>query len=504
MRHIETKSKAVLYCRYSSHAQRDVSIDQQVKACTDYADRARIAIVRIFADRAYSGTTDQRPEFQRMIAEAPELGVQYVLVYALDRFARDRYDSAIYKHRLKEAGIRVISATEPITDDPMGVLMEAMLEGWAEYYSKELSRKIVRGMEDNASRCMVTGSIPYGYRKGPDGRYEIDPEQAAVVREIYGRVLSGEPLAAISADLNSRGLTTKSGARWNKSSFNTILSNERYTGVYIYRDVRIPGGIPQIIDRETFEAVQDALQTKKRPRRGDSPIRRRRENGVYMLTGKLYCGLCGSPMVGISGKSTAEKINYYYTCKSRRQKTGCTAPMLRRERVEREIAQAIRTQLTPERMDLLARATLQAQEEETASSDLSLLQERLREVERGIANIIRAIEKGVDSDDLAHRLNELKAQRKDLQARIAEAAQFRTITYDEVIALLHLYAEGDPDDALYQEGLFNAFLLRAYVTGTRLDIMISILGDNVEISASLDELTEISDCIKPFGGGEGS
>ena len=278
---------------------------------------------------------------------------------------------------------------------------------------------------------------------------------------------------------------------------------EYNTGVYIYRDIRIHGGIPAIIDRETFDAVQDALQTKKRPRRGDSPIRRRRENGVYMLTGKLYCGLCRSPMVGISGKSTSKKINYYYTCKSRRQKTGCMAPMLRRERVEREIAAAIQKQLTPERMDQLARATLQAWETEAASSDIALLRDRLREVERSIANIIRAIEKGVDAEELAGRLDELKSQRKDLQARIADASQVSEITYDEVIALLHLYAEGDPDDALYQEGLFSAFLLRVYVTGSTLDIILSILGDNVEISASLDELTEISDCIKPFGGGSG-
>ena len=140
------KSTAVLYCRYSSHNQRDVSIDQQIKACEAYAEREGIFVVRVYADRAMTGTNDRRPQFQRMISEAPALGIQYIIVYSLDRFARDRYDSAVYKRQLKQQGIRVLSATENISDDPSGVLLESMLEGLAEYYSVELSRKIRRGL----------------------------------------------------------------------------------------------------------------------------------------------------------------------------------------------------------------------------------------------------------------------------------------------------------------------------------------------------------------------
>ena len=144
--------KAVIYARYSSHAQRDVSIDQQVSACREFANRGGIEIVDIYADRAITGTSDRRPAFQKMIQDAKGSGWQYVIVYTLDRFSRDRYDSAVYKRQLRNCGVKVLSAMEQITDDPTGVIMESILEGYAEYYSKELSRKVRRGHEDNARK----------------------------------------------------------------------------------------------------------------------------------------------------------------------------------------------------------------------------------------------------------------------------------------------------------------------------------------------------------------
>lgn len=246
---------AVIYARYSSHNQRDVSIDQQVKVDRGFASEQGLTVIEVYADRAISGTTDNRPEFQRMIEDSKKGLFQYVIVYSLDRFARDRFDSVTYKRILKENGVRVLSAMEHITDDPSGVLMEAVLEGLAEYYSKELATKIRRGLQDNAEKCLVACSLPYGYRKGADGRFEIEPVEADVVREIFRRVLSHELLADIYRDLNARGIKTKHGAQWNRSSFIKLLSNERYVGTYIYGDIRIENGVPQIIDPETFYAV---------------------------------------------------------------------------------------------------------------------------------------------------------------------------------------------------------------------------------------------------------
>lgn len=142
----QAESTVVIYARHSSHAQRDVSIEQQVRACKLFAERQSIKILDTYEDRALTGTNDRRPSFQKMIRDAENGNWNYVIVYTLDRFARDRYDSAVYKRQLKNCGVKVLSAMENISDDPTGILMESLLEGLAEYYSKELSRKIRRGM----------------------------------------------------------------------------------------------------------------------------------------------------------------------------------------------------------------------------------------------------------------------------------------------------------------------------------------------------------------------
>ena len=303
---ISGSPEAVIYARYSSHSQRDVSIEQQIRACRRFAERHGIEVVKIYDDRALTGTNDKRPGFQQMIQDAKRGGWSYVIVYTLDRFARDRYDSAVYKRQLKTHGVKVLSAMENISDDPTGILMESLLEGPAEYYSKELSRKVQRGHEDNARKCLVNGALPLGYVKGPDNRYQICESEAEIVREIFRRVKDQERFSSIITDLNTRGVLTKKGKKWNRSSFNQILSNERYTGVYIYRDIRTPGGIPQIVTQEVFDTVQAILHLKPNARRdptGSIPQKRRREGGVYLLTGKLFCGHCKSPMIGVSGTS---------------------------------------------------------------------------------------------------------------------------------------------------------------------------------------------------------
>ncbi|GHU59775.1 hypothetical protein AGMMS49975_27730 [Clostridia bacterium] len=135
---------AVIYARYSSDNQTEQSIEGQARVCEDYAKTHDMRIVGKYIDRAISGTTDSRPEFQKMIKDAKNKTFENVVVYSLDRFSRDRYHSAVYKKQLRDNGIKVLSATENISDSTEGALLESMLEGLAEYYSKELSRKIKR------------------------------------------------------------------------------------------------------------------------------------------------------------------------------------------------------------------------------------------------------------------------------------------------------------------------------------------------------------------------
>lgn len=481
---------AVIYARYSSHSQRDVSIDQQVRACRQYAERNGIDVLQVYEDHALTGTNDRRPGFQKMIRDASLSAWDYVIVYTLDRFARDRYDSAVYKRQLKSHGIRVLSAMENISDDPTGVLMESLLEGLAEYYSAELSRKIRRGMDDNASRCLVNGSLPLGYVRGSDGRYAVDESEASVVREIYRRVQDHEPFTQIIDDLNNRGIRTKKGRLWNRSSFNRLLSNERYTGIYIYGATRVPGGIPAIIPQQLYDAVQLELSSRKNPRKKVAPQRRRRENGIYLLTGKLYCGHCNAPMVGVSGRGRHGDQHFYYVCKSKRDQHSCDKQNLRRDYIEQLIADELkRTIFVPDTMNALADAAIAWQSSRPESSDLANLQKELQSVECAIHNLVHAIEIGVVSESTQNRLIELEHEQKELNRAIsvAQAEADQLLTREEILATLELFADGDLDDPDYRAALLETFLHSVYVYDDHLRVIFTLgNGSQTESVLSFD------------------
>ena len=483
----EYQNVAVIYARYSSHNQRDVSIDQQIKDCRKYAERLGIKVVDVYADRALTGTNDKRPDFQRMIRDAETGAFSYVIVYTLDRFARDRYDSAVYKRQLRNVGVKVLSAMENISDDPTGILMESMLEGLAEYYSKELSRKITRGMRDNAEKGLANGSMPYGFKRGEDGRYQIEPEQAEIVREIFERFDAGESFVSIQTDLNNRGLKTKKGASWNRSSFNSMMSNIRYTGVYSYDGVCVPGAIPRIIEQDLFDRVQERLHTKKTPR--GNPQKRRRENSVYLLTGKIFCGHCKSPMVGISGKSNGKVPYYYYVCQKHRQEKSCKKKAVRRDWIERKIALELReTVLSDDVINWLANLTIDYFNREKETDDLAGIREQLADTQKKIENIMAAIEQGIITNSTKQRLAELEDLETKLTAKIAlsEKDKGEDITKDQIIAWLLTFRDGDVDDKSFQELLFDTFLVAVYLYDDHFRIVFNYSGDKSDKEITFD------------------
>ena len=494
------QSTAVLYCRYSSHNQRDVSIDQQIKACEAFAERENIRIVKVYSDRAMTGTNDRRPEFQKMISEAPALDVQYVIVYSLDRFARDRYDSAVYKRQLKSHKIRVLSATENISDDPTGVLLESMLEGLAEYYSAELARKIKRGLSDNASKGLVTGPPSYGYR-AKDGHYEIIPEQAEVIREIYRRTLAGESRLSIVNDLNDRHIPTRLGGTWKRTSLETILKNERYIGTYLYGDVRIEGAMPQIVDTESFNAVQRIFMSKVLT---NKPIRRRTDGGVYLLTGRVFCGHCGSPMVGLSGKSRAGVLHYYYVCKGHRYKKICDKSAIRRDQLEKDIAAAIQRHiLSDARIEKIADLAMQSIKDAEKQNPVAALEREKKSTTTAINNIMSAIEQGIITATTKQRLQELEEKLQNLETQIsAERYAHRPpdITREDIVLTLKLFQDGDINDQSYREKLIDSFVESVYVYDDHFRIRFHLGSGNhedVDISTSLTDPSAPSDPSSP-------
>ena len=299
----------VIYARFSSHSQTEQSIEGQLRVCYEYAKANGHIVIGEYIDRAQSGTSDNRSDFQRMIEDSERHAFQGVLVYQLDRFARNRYDSAINKAKLKKNGVRVLSAKENITDDASGVLIEGVLESMAEYYSVELSQKIKRGMEINAKKCLANGSNPgLGYRVNKDRTFSIDEEEAQIVREIFERYASGEVVADIIRDLNARQFKTSRGKEFNKNSISRILHNKRYIGYYLYKGTETPGGMPRIIDDDLFFRVQHLIEKNK------AAPGRIRGKDEYLLTTKLYCGMCNAPMTGYGGTSKSGKHYHYYMC----------------------------------------------------------------------------------------------------------------------------------------------------------------------------------------------
>jgi len=448
---------AVIYARFSSSAQREASIEQQINVCTSYAKQNGYTIVQTYSDRALTGRTDQRPQFLQMIKDAREGRFCAVLVYALDRFSRDKYDSARYKHELRACGVRVVSATEPITDNPSGILIESVFEGLAQYYSAELSQKIRRGYEDNAKKCLACGSVPFGFRRGKDGRYEIHPEEAEVVREIFQRVSSGETYADICRDLNGRGIKTKHGSSWNRSSFNTILSNQRYIGTYLSKYHVQEDAIPQIVEKELFYKVQTLPHSKNGPRR--TP------NGYYSLTGKLFCGLCGDAMTGTSGTSKSGKLCYYYSCHGHRAHK-CDQRSYPRDQLEETICRAIWDDvLSDDAIRWMAHQTILDQDKIREDSDLDIIRTELAQTRSQKSNIMNAIKAGIFTASTRDELLKLEQEEALLEDRVkqAETALSALPSEDDIISYLDLFREGYASQELTNAALLDAFVIRAEV-----------------------------------------
>ena len=321
---------AVIYARYSSDSQREESIEGQLRECREYAERNNMTIVGTYIDRALSAKTADRPEFQRMIKDSAKELFEIVLVWKLDRFSRDRYDSAHYKRILKKNGVKVVSVKENISDGPEGIILESMLEGYAEYYSADLSEKVVRGMTDNALKCKFNGGMmPIGYVIDAEQHFQIDPLTAPFVLEAFKRYDGGETISSIMNWLNEQGLTNTRGQKMTFNSVGHILHNRRYIGEFRYRDVIVPDGIPAIVPQDLFDRVQEKLAKNKK-----APARHKAEDD-YLLTTKLFCGYCGAYLCGESGTSRTGKVHHYYKCVSvKKKRTECHKKPVRKEWIE--------------------------------------------------------------------------------------------------------------------------------------------------------------------------
>ena len=403
---------AVIYARYSSDSQSEQSIEGQLRVCEDYAKAHDILILDTYIDRAMTGTNDNRPDFQRMIKDSARREWTYILVYKLDRFSRNKYETAIHKKTLRDNGVKLLSAMENIPDTPEGIILESLLEGMNQYYSAELAQKVRRGMKETRLKGNYQGGgIPYGYKI--EGRkIVIDEVKAEIVRYMYAEYSKGVFVKDIVKALAARGALYK-GRPFAYNTVYDILKNEKYSGVYKHGDEVIENMYPRIIDPEIFQAVRRIVNANK--------FGKRSVKVDFLLRHKVRCGYCGESINAECGTARNGNRVYYYKCNGRKKrKNDCQKSVIRKEILESIILNSVITELSkPAIMETMINGLLKTQERQiTENKTLELLQKEQRQIENALNNLVSAIERGITSKTTAKRLHELEERQEELERQI--------------------------------------------------------------------------------------
>lgn len=447
--------KAVFYGRYSSANQTEQSIEGQRHVCEKYAAENDILIVGKYIDRALSGTTDKRPQFQQMIADSARGGFDTVLVYKLDRFARNRYDSAIHKKKLRDNGVRVVSATEPLSDTPEGIILEGLLEGIDEYFSKELSRKCKRGLKESCDKgYFICNTIPLGYKK-VDRRLEIDPETAPLIRRIFEEYAGGKSPERIANELNEQGLTV-GGRSFQKKTVRGWLKNEVFIGRFHCGENIVE--VPAAISPDLWERVQER-------RANVSHLYRHRNEFKYFLTGRAFCAECGGRVCG----RTTNGFNYYYC-------TACRKHIIQAEPLHDKVKRALYEYLTEDKIKELAAAAYREYQNARPEDPTVPLRAELKQVQKKIENATAAILTGLDSEAVRKALADLESRARILADEITmnekHSPDFTQEHFEYVLSQVLEYSVEDI------EKLVNILIDRVIVSKEQVIVCINLTDTN--------------------------
>jgi len=402
---------AVIYARYSSDSQTEQSIEGQLRVCEEYAQRNNIVILNTYIDRAMTGANDNRPDFQQMIKDCTNHEWQYVIVYKIDRFSRNKYETAKYKKILKDNGVKLLSAMENIPDTPEGIILESLLEGMAEYYSAELAQKVKRGMHETRLKGFFQGgTLPYGYKL--DGRkIVIDETKVEVVQYIFKQYALGKFVRNIIEELNSKAIY-KNGKPFAHNTIYGILKNAKYTGMYEKDGEIYDNMYPQIIDNETFNKVKARFKVD---RYGTKSVKT-----IYLLRNKLVCGYCGKMVSAESGTTRlGKKINYYKCIGIKKYRNGCQKETIRQDILEEFILNSITTELSkPQNIDTIVKYLMDLQNTPNNNSTLNILAKSKKQAEMTLNNIMKAVEQGVVNKTTNKRMQELEQQIDELDKQM--------------------------------------------------------------------------------------
>lgn len=477
---------AVVYARYSSHNQTEQSIEGQFAAAHQYAAAKGYTIVKEYADRAQTGRNDNREAFQQMLSDTAKKQFDVIITWKVDRIGRNREEIAFNKHTCKKHGIRIEYVKESIPDGPEGVILESVLEGVAEYYSLQMSQNIGRGMLASAQKQQyIGGTIPLGYRVDEKKKFQLDPVTAPIAKQIFERYAAGETESEIIRWLNESGVQTARQKPFTKSSLAKLLHNEKYIGIYSYKDlIRVEGGVPALIPVDTFNKVQEMLKVNRRaPSHKWTHIE-------YILTDKLFCGHCGAAMIGASGFSKNGAKYSYYACVNQRRHAGCSKRPVRQDLIEKAVLDyTVQLLQDQELLEFIADKTYEYYLTANQQFDeKEALEKQLAEVEKATSNLIHAAEMGMFNAAVKARMDELDQQKINLTAAIAdiELSHSFKLTRDHILYFLTKFRDADLTDPECQKRLIQTFINAVFVydDGT-VKIVYNYTSDNNTVTLSI-------------------
>ena len=504
---------AAIYARYSSTGQNEQSIDGQLRICKEFAESKGYKVVKTYIDKAKSAwsESEKRVDFQKMLADAKSGGFQHIIVYKFDRFARNRLDSQMYKQRLKkDYGIRVQSATEPVSDDEGGEIYEMFLEWNDEKYSQRLSKRVRDGFDTSVAQGKFTGGVViFGYKliKEPipskpnkfETKIVIDEQPAEIIRFIFEQYASGKDKKEIARQLNEKGLT-HNGKPFKGRTFDHWLVNSKYYGNFIFANRQNENIYPPIIDKATFDRVQKRLATN------GYFTRTNHTREKYLLTGKIFCGHCGGLMTADGANKKNGTVYRYYGCKATRKKL-CEKKLVDKTEVEGFVIDTILTHLrNPNTVENIASKLIayynQRTDETAIKSVTAQIQHTETQIETTTNAFIQAVtlknemlQKNCDTKikELETLLNDLKAQHTQL---LFERGKERT--KQDVIAFVKevITQSAEQDEQEFYQHMIDALLRAVFAKNNGYTVWLCFDDDTPP--PTLDDLRKVEEITKDF------
>lgn len=381
----------------------------------------------------------------------------YVLVYKLDRFSRNKYEMAMHRKTLKDNGVKLLSAMENIPDTPEGIILESLLESMAEYYSAELSQKIRRGLNESRLKGNFTGGIiEYGYsvtgNKTNGKKVIINEDESKIVKYIFEQYACGATVKDIIADLKSKGVSQR-GKPFPENTILHILHNEKYSGIYRVNGKIFTNTYPKIISDELFNAVKKITDNNKYGK--NSQI------ATYLLRSKVFCGYCGCNMIGDSGTARNGERKHYYNCNNRKHRQKCKKTVVKKDDLEGLVIDiTIKVLSNHHVISEIADLILKRHKNEIQENAvINLLIKDRDKTQMAIDNIVSAIEQGIITSSTKKRLDELELVLEEIQTKIkiAEVKKTEEIKKDDIIYYIKNCLKKEPKQMI--ESLIDKIIL---------------------------------------------